>query len=261
MSTQNSAETNTLDWIIGSKVRDGRYGPVFLGMRTDTAEFISAEELLPQDNPGDDAPVLESMVAALESRLAGPNQPNVIPYLGHQHKEGRTFVLAEYLQGGTLRELIRSYGAMPQPLARTILRQVALGLGQLRERGVAPIFLDLDIVMMDNLGVVKVEAPLLDVTGQPLPPGIVAPPPEVLSGQQDLSKADVWLLGVVAAQLLTGESSLAGGESVAEQIKQAQGSASELLVSKDAAGKLDEKALDFIRQCLTMWVFAPPSCA
>lgn len=244
-----------MDWIIGSKIRDGRYGPVFLGMRTDTAEFISAEELTPQDKPGAAEPSLESMVATLEARLAGPNQPNVIPYLGHQRKEGRAFVLAEYLQGGTLRDLIRSYGAVPQPLARTVLRQVALGLGQLRERGVAPIFLDLGIVMMDSLGVVKVEAPLLDVAGRPLPPGIVAPPPEVLLGRQDSSKADVWLLGVVAAQLLTGKSSLAGGasaESIAEQIKQAQGSALELLVPKDAAGKLDEKALDFVRQCLSV---------
>lgn len=258
MSTQESADgqhtPTTLDWIIGSKIRDGRYGPVFLGMRTDTAEFISAEELPPQDKPGS-ASALESVEALLESRLAIPNQPNVIPYLGYQHKEGRTFILTEFLQGGTLQDLIRSYGAIPQPLARTILRQVVLGLEQLRGQGISPVFVDLGIVMMDNVGVVKVEAPLLDVTGRPLPSGMLAPPPEILLGREDMRKADVWLLGIMAAQLLTGKCDLAEGGaagSFATMIKEAQGSALELLVPEGMASRLDGPALDLIRQCLRM---------
>lgn len=255
MSTENSADrihtSNTLDWIIGSKIRDGRHGPVFLGMRTDTAEFISAEELTPQDEPGD-ASAQESLEALLESRLAIPNQPNVIPYLGYQHKEGRTFILTEYLQGGTLQDLIRSYGAIPEPLACTILRQVALGLEQLRGQGISPVFVDLGIVMMDNVGVVKVEAPL---PGQQLPSGIPAPPPEILLGQDDMRKADVWLLGVMAAQLLTGKCDLAEGgaaESFATRIREAQGSALGLFVAEDVSCKLDGQVLDFMRQCLSM---------
>lgn len=258
MSTQEPASkkhtSSNLDWIVGSKIRDGRNGPVFLGMRTDTAEFISAEELPPQDE-SDSASAPESLETLLESRLAIPNQPNVIPYLGYQHKEGRTFILTEYLQGGTLQDLIRSYGAIPQPLARTILRQVVLGLEQLRAQGISPVFVDLGVVMMDNVGVVKIEAPLLDVTGRPLPSGILAPPPEILLGQSDLRKADVWLLGVMVAQLLTGKCDLAEGgpaESFATRIKEAQGSALELLVPEGMAGKIDGPALDLIRQCLSM---------
>lgn len=253
MSTQKSADgqtPNTLDWIIGSKIRDGRYGPVFLGMRTDTAEFISAEELSPQDEPSH-APSPDGLEALLESRLARPNQPNVIPYLGYQHKEGRTFILTEYLQGGTLQDLIRSYGALPEPLVRNILRQVVLGLEQLREQGIGPVFVDLGIVMMDNVGVVKIEAPL---PGQQLPSGILAPP-EILPGQDDMRKADVWLLGVMAAQLLTGRCDLAEGGaagSLATRIKEAQGSALGLFVAEDASCKLDGQALDFMRQCLSM---------
>lgn len=255
MSTKDSADRknnpNTLDWIIGSKIRDGRYGPVFLGMRTDTAEFVSAEELTLQDEPGGASPPA-SLETLLESRLAIPNQPNVVPCLGYQHKEGRTFILAEYLQGGTLRDLIRSYGAIPQPLARSILRQVVLGLEQLRGQGIGPVFVDLGVVMMDNVGVVKVEAPL---PGQQLPSGIPAPPPEILLGQDDMRKADVWLLGVMAAQLLTGKCDLAEGgaaESFATRIREAQGSALGLFVTEDASCKLDEQAMDFMRQCLSM---------
>lgn len=261
MSTSEPADrkhtSSSFDWTIGSKMRDGRYGPVFLGLRSDTADLISAEEFTPQDEPGT-ASALESVLALLESRLARPSQPNIISCLGYEIKEGRIFILTEYLPGGTLRDLIRSYGAIPQPLARTILRQVVLGLEQLQKQGISPVFLELGIVMMDNVGVVKIEAPLLDVatkTGQPLPSAALAPPPEILLGQQDLLKADVWLLGILAAQLLTGDCSLAEGGStgsVAERIKEGQGSALELLIPSDVASKLDGQASDLIRQCLSM---------
>lgn len=261
MSTSEPADrehtSSSFDWTIGAKVRDGRYGPVFVGLRADTADLISAEEFTPPDEP-DTTPALESVVATLESRLARPSQPNVISCLGYELKEGRIFVLTEYLPGGTLRDLIRSYGAIPQPLARVIIRQVVLGLGQLQEQGISPIFLDLGIVMMDNVGVVKIEAPLLDVTtktGQPLHSAALTPPPEILMGQEDLLKADVWLLGILAARLLTGDCSLAEGGaagSVAERIKEAQGSALELLIPEHLASKLDGQASDLIRQCLSM---------
>lgn len=115
--------------------------------------------------------------------------------------------------------------------------------------------------MMDNKGVTKIEAPLLDATtptkGRPMPSAtLLAPPPELLLGQQNLGKADTWLLGVTAAQLLTGHCKLfknISTELVATQIKEFKGSsAMELLVPGGAAGKLDEDASDFIRQCLSL---------
>lgn len=260
MSTHESADReqtpNEIDWIIGSKLRDGRYGPVYLGLRTDTGDLISAEELTPQDEPGTESS-LESVVATLESRLASPSQPNIIPILGYQLKEGRLFVLTEYLPGGSLRDLIRNYGAIPQPLARSILRQVVVGLEQLQGQGIAPVFLELGMVMMNNMGIVKIEAPLFgvastNITGKAAVSTTVAPPPELLLGQQDLRKADVWLLGIMAAQLLTGDCSLAEGGSAATRIKEAQGSALELLIPGDLASKLDGGAMDLIRQCLSM---------
>ncbi|KAG6358060.1 hypothetical protein INS49_013944 [Diaporthe citri] len=232
--------SSSFDWTIGARIRDGRYGPVFLGLRTDTAELISAEEFTPQDEPGT-ASALESVVAFLGSRLARPSQPNIISCLGYELKEGRIFILTEYLPGGTVRDLTRSYGAIPQPLARTILRQVVLGLEQLQNQDISPVFLDLGIVMVDNVCAVKIEAPLLDVTAK--------------TGNALPSTADVWLLGVLAAQLLTGDCSLAeagAAGSVAERIKESQASALELLIPGDVASKLDRQASDLIRQCLSI---------
>lgn len=263
MATHKSVDrkhtSSSFDWTIGSKTREGRYGPVFIGLRTDTAELISAEEFTLGEPGSACAP--ESVVATLESRLASPSQPNVISLLGHELKEGEILVLTEYLPGGTLRDLIQNYGAIPLPLARTIIRQVVLGLEQLRERDIVPVLLDLEMVMLDNMGIAKIEAPLLDVTtptkARRAPAaGLLAPPPEILLGQHDLGRADAWLVGVMTAQLLTGDWNVGQGKStglVAARIKEFQGSsAMEILVPEDAAGKLDRGALDLIRQCLSM---------
>lgn len=264
MATDDAADqgytSNSFDWTIGSKLRDGRYGPVFLGLRPDTGDLISAEQLSPGEHGT--ASSLGGVVATLESRLASPAQPNIVSLLGHELRGGKLVVLSEYLPGGTLRDLIQGYGAIPQSLARLILRQVVLGLGQLRERGIAPVLLDLDMVRLDNKCVAKIEAPLLDATtpatagGAPAP-ALLAPPPELMPcRQEDLGKADVWLLGVIAAQVLTGKSILDRGTSagsLATRIGGFQGSSAlELLVPDDAVGRLERDASDLIRQCLSM---------
>jgi serine/threonine protein kinase len=280
MATNQSIDgkhtSRSFDWILGCKVRDGRYGPVYLGLRSDSGELISSEELTPGE-PGT-ASAVESVVATLESRLAGPSHPNVISLLGYEiHEEGeekdegtkrrkrrKILVLTEYVPGGSLRDLIQRYGAVPAPLARSILRHVVLGLEQLRGRGIAPVLLDLEMVFLDNVGVARVEAPLLlavdtTCTGAGRADALVAPPPELLLpplGQDGLGKADAWLLGVVAAQMLLGRVALETGRStgsVASQIKGFRGTcAVEILIPEEAAGELDGDALGLIRQCLCM---------
>lgn len=254
MSARESANrkqtSSSFDWTIGSKVRDGRYGPVYLALRDDTAELITAEELVLDES---NSSQLESVASHLQSRLLTPGQPNVVSFLGYQAKEGNIFILSEYMPGGTLQDFIKQYGPIPQPLARSFLRQIVLGLEQLQRQGSAVIFIESANVMIDNKGLVKIEAPLLDVTvsGQSLPATILSLP-ELVLDQQNMRKADVWLLGIIAAQTLLGDSSIAGDSSVATKLKQPRGSGLELLIPQETASKLDEPASDFIRRCLTM---------
>lgn len=118
------------DWSLGNKIRDGRYGPVFVALRTDTAELITAEKLI-LDEPGTSSVTRARVLSHLESKTIYQNQPNVVSYLGHQLKERHLFVLTEYLTGGPLQDFVQGNGAVPQPLARMILRQIVLGLEQM----------------------------------------------------------------------------------------------------------------------------------
>ncbi|KUI61572.1 Protein kinase byr2 [Cytospora mali] len=258
MSTHESVDTEQttthFDWHLGGKIRDGRFGPVFTGLRPDTGELFTAEKLV-LDEPGTSSVTIDRVLSRLKDNQALPSQPNVVSYLGYQRKEGDIYILREYSAGGTLQDFVPKKGTVPQPLARSLLRQIVLGLEQLQTQGFAVVFLDAKNVFVDNKGGVKIEAPLLDITltGQALPPTVLALP-ELILGRQNMRKADVWLLGILAAQLLTGDCNIAkaiSASSVAAQIEQAQGPAWELPISQKVASNLDEKAFEFLRQCLT----------
>lgn len=257
MSASDSADVNhaaiSFEWILSqNKIRDGQHGPVFSAMRADNGHLITAERL--DVDPAGDPSVQESIVSYLEKKQVRPGQPNIVSYLGYQLKEGHVFVLREFTPGGTLRDFIRQNGAVPQSLVRLILRQVLLGLQQLQKQGFAVVFLDLSNIFIDNKAGVRIEAPLLDITvsGRPLPSTILTFP-EVIMSQQNMRKADVWLFGMVAAQLLSGQYSLAAASDIATRIQHAQGSAWELLTPQNVKrGELGGQAADLLHKCFIM---------
>lgn len=240
-------------WILGDKIRDGRLGPVFTALRPDTGDLLAAEKLV-LDESGTSCVTTDRVLSHLKSKRLFPSQPNVVSYLGYQLREGHIFILTEYLPGGTLREFVQKHGEIPQPLARSIVRQLVLGLEQLQAQGFSVVFLDLNSVFLNNRCDAKIEAPLLDTTstGQPFPPSSLTIP-EIGRGQ-NLRKADIWLLGIILVQLLTGEYNLegAGFGTHAVQTAPARGSALELWLTQGEASRLDEQASGFLRQCLTL---------
>lgn len=256
MSARDLVDRNNtnmaFNWVLSQhKIRDGQHGPVFLALRAGTRELITAEKW-DLEVPGDSS-LRDGIVSHLAKKEMSPSQPNVVSYLGYQLREGHIFVLREHMADGTLQGFIRKHGVLPQPLIRWILHQILLGLQQLQKQGIAVVFLDSANIMMDTKAGVKIEAPLLDrtITGNPLPPTVLTVP-EILMSQRNLRKADVWLFGIVAAQLVSGDSSLAGAIDIATQIQQADGPAWEVPISNiRKRSELDKQESDLIRRCFT----------
>ncbi|KAG6353651.1 hypothetical protein INS49_005359 [Diaporthe citri] len=256
MSASDSADmkdaTIGFDWVLSQdKIRDGQHGPVFLALRADTGELITADKW-DLEGPGDSS-LRESIVSHLGKKQMSPSQPNIVSYLGYQLKEGHIFVLREHLAAGTLQDFIQKHSVIPQPLIRGILRQVLLGLKQLQGQGFAVVFLDAGNIMMDNKARIKIEAPILDmtITGHPLPSAVLTVP-EILLSQGNMRKTDVWLFGIVAAQLVSGDCSLSAAIDIATRIQQADGSAWEVPIPPNVKrSELDKQASDPIRKCFT----------
>jgi serine/threonine-protein kinase len=156
--------------------------------------------------------------------------------IGHEHiiditdygetADGRTFVVMEFLEGESLHALLSREGSLPAPRALAIVRQVASALGAAHEKGVVHrdvkpenVFLtrrgagERDFVKVVDFGISKAVKPDEDAATSPrlTTTGMVLGTPLYLSpeqarGEEDLDhRIDVYALGVVLYETLTGE--------------------------------------------------------
>lgn len=106
--------------------------------------------------------------------------------------------------------------------------------------------------------IAKMAAPIIDlkVAGYAaLPPGVLTVPELIPDGPlpSNMPKVDVWLLGIVAAEALSGDFLTdTSARRIRAHFREKEGSAWELFVPRDVAEKLDTHAVDFLRQCFML---------
>ncbi|EJT79128.1 hypothetical protein GGTG_04217 [Gaeumannomyces tritici R3-111a-1] len=182
--------------------------------------------------------------------------------------EGHTYLLTRYISDEPIKDVLRIFGEhFRVPEARKVLRDVVRGLREsYTDLGLSVVYLDAEEIWIDMRTVASIGVTYLDpaVTGQqPFRPSALTVP-EIIFGRAvggDLRKADIWLLGVVAAQILSSKRldplvpDFSAAAAVAARIlKQGRtGSGLELLLP-DYSDVLpeDPQALDPVQQCLTV---------
>ncbi|MDQ3520851.1 MAG: protein kinase [Gemmatimonadota bacterium] len=154
-----------------------------------------------------------------------PQHPNVVTVsdVGTDAETGLDFLVMDLLQGEDLASYLDRVGKPPQDLALRILREAACGVGVGHQAGI--IHRDVkpgNIFLVQNNGSEPPQVRVLDFGiaqtaaegdtltrltqqgGAPLSPAYASP--EQLRGERDLTPAsDVFSLGVMGYQLLTGE--------------------------------------------------------
>lgn len=195
----------------------GGMGAVWLaehtGLRTKVVVKFMHDELDGSDSA-------RSRFSREATAAAQVKSPHVVQMLDHGvADDGAPFIVMEYLEGRNLGEILREKGALPPGEVVAIVTQIARALSrvhaaELLHRDVKPenIFLcDGDsetFVKLLDFGVVKSSGDALDTqtkTGQ-----VVGTPfymsPEQMMGQKEIdARSDLWSLGVVAYECLTGK--------------------------------------------------------
>jgi serine/threonine protein kinase len=169
----------------------------------------------------------DQIVARLqqEARLASSiGHSNIIDITDiGQTKDGRMFVVMEFLEGESLGALIARSGRLEQQRALRIARQIASALGAAHKKGILHrdvkpenVFLlvrnDQDFVKVVDFGISKslrpedgTDSPRLTQTGMVLGTPLYMSPEQARGDEQLDHRIDVYALGVIMYEMVTGE--------------------------------------------------------
>ena len=206
----------------------GGMGSVYKARQRALGRLVALKILTPR--PGDEA----GFAARFEREahaLARLAHGNVVGIHDSGRTQGRCWLLMEYVEGVNLRQLLRA-GELTVPRALAIVRQICDALEFAHEQGIVHRDIKPENVLVDTRGRVKIAdfglAKIVgeEPSGEPITrtqqsmgtPQYMAP--EQLTGSKSVDhRADIYSLGVVFYELLTGELPLGRFEPPSQRVE------------------------------------------
>jgi predicted Ser/Thr protein kinase len=145
--------------------------------------------------------------------VAQLTHPNIVTVIDRGEEDGRPYIVFEYVEGENLKQLLAREGPLPVPNAIDLALQVARALEAAHERGVVHRDVKPQNVLLAEEGRAKVTdfgiARARDTDGLTITGTILGTSdyiaPEQAQGEPTGEPGDVYSLGVVLFELLTGE--------------------------------------------------------
>src|SRR5438067_250964 len=156
--------------------------------------------------------------------VAALSHPNIVTVIDRGEHEGRQFIVFEYVDGENLKRMIERRGPAPVDTALELAMQIARGLSFAHQQGLVHRDVKPQNVLLNGDGQAKVTdfgiARSLDVKHGMTQTGTVLGTsdyiaPEQAQGQRVDEHTDIYSLGVVLYELLTGEVPFPGENFVA----------------------------------------------
>ncbi|KAJ7774878.1 ste11-like protein [Mycena metata] len=204
-------------WIKGALIGAGSFGKVYLGMDASTGLLMAVKQVeLP--TTGSNQERKKSMLTALEREielLKELQHENIVQYLYSSLEDDFLNIFLEYVPGGSVTALLNNYGAFEEPLVKNFVRQILEGLNYLHERDIIHRDIKGANILVDNKGGVKISdfgisKKVDDMGGNrahrpSLQGSVFWMAPEVVKQSGHTRKADIWSVGCLVVEMLTGE--------------------------------------------------------
>jgi len=234
-------------YVLGDRIGAGGMGAVYRAEQCALARTV-AIKLLHDDLARDPRIARRFRAEALAAaRLAHPNLVAVLDW--GETADGRPFLVMEYVRGRTLSQLLRDHVELPLPVAIELVGQILAALGEAHAAGVVHADVKSDNVLVEESRDGALRVKLVDFglarlgrrvddpgdepdgatddgrgdDGRDLEPGgdagteqlISGTPeymaPEVIRGDAPTPAADLYAVGVILYEMLTGATPFGGG--------------------------------------------------
>jgi Tfp pilus assembly protein PilF len=206
------------EYVLVRELGRGGTSAVYLARERELSRFVAIKVLLPPFRRDEEA----ANRLVQEARILGRLQhPHLIMLLGVRRlDEGRLALVLQYLPGTTLREVLQKEGPLPFSQVRAVLQGVGQALAYIHQNGVVHRDVKPENVHVEEEGGAVRLADFGNArlrnrhTGMTVPERAVGTPafmsPEQVEGRALDGRSDIYSLGLVAYEMLTGQQPWAG---------------------------------------------------
>ena len=248
---------------IEARLSAGGMGTVYRGTHVLMDKTVAVKVLNPALAADQKIVARFSREARAASKISHPHALSVTDF--GEAENGVVFLVMEYLDGQTLKQIIRREGPMPLPRAVEILRQVGGALDEAHSEGVVHRDLKSDNIMLLSssgtdyakvldFGIAKIKEPEGTYDPGLTAPDLVIGTPQYMSPEQcsqspDIdARSDIYSLGVILYEMLVGHVPFTGGSPTAIMLKHLQHQAPSVLNERgdvpEAIGRVVARALE-----------------
>jgi serine/threonine-protein kinase len=206
-------------YLVEKLIMRGGMGAVYRGKHVLMDKTVAIKVLRPALAVDDDVVARFSREAKAASRISHPHAVSVTDF--GESENGVVFLVMEYLDGRTLKQIIRSEGPMPLTRVVEIIRQVTGALDAAHGQGVVHRDLKSDNIMVSqtnggdwakvlDFGIAKIQQPANVKDADLTAPNLVIGTPQYMSPEQCSqtqpldARSDIYSLGVIVYEMLAG---------------------------------------------------------
>jgi Protein kinase domain len=211
----------TIKWKFVDLIGNGSFGQVLKALNIESGKIFAVKRLY--YNPS--SPPQLQFISAQEQEmkiLQGLKHSHIVKYLGNEKIDDNYCIYVEYLSGGSLSKLIYKVGPLPETAVKNYTKQILKGLLYLHSNNIIHRDLKSDNILLDSNGKLKLcdfgcskryendlnESGLVVSMKGSLP----WMAPEVMKQGGYGRKADIWSLGCVVIEMLSGKPPWGGVE-------------------------------------------------
>ncbi|CBH12477.1 protein kinase, putative [Trypanosoma equiperdum] len=238
----------------------GSFGVVFQAMNRDTNQIIAVKEIAFTSNA--DSQLLDTVRRELTT-LKLLDHPHIVKFLGGEWADNCLRIYLEYVSGGSISSVLRTFGPFQEKQASRFTRQMLEGLAYLHSKNIIHRDLKGDNLLVDPNGTLKISdfgtAKSLVENQPPQHNGVPPTPagtayfmaPEAIVGDPVGLSSDIWSVGCCVIEMLTGSAPFSHMKNQYSTMLCVAEHKGELVSSMIPKGNnFSSKTLDFLMRCL-----------